>query len=67
MVGRQFAMVTSRLRGKNGCNWREREYAQLCVGTGDVMNSVAFHEKGFCMEYMCLLREGLYVRSSCAF
>ena len=31
------------------------------------MNKVAFHEKGFCMEYLCLLREGIYVRWICAF
>ena len=33
-VERQFAIITSRLEGKNGCNWREKEYAQLCVGAG---------------------------------
>ena len=33
-VERQFAMISSRLKGKNGCNWREREYAQLCVRDG---------------------------------
>ena len=33
-VERQFVMMTSRLKGKNGCNWREREYAQLCAGSG---------------------------------
>ena len=30
----QFAMITSRLKGKNRCNWRKKEYAQLCVGAG---------------------------------
>ena len=33
-IERQFAMMSSRLKGKNGCNWREREYVQLCVGVG---------------------------------
>ena len=33
----------------------------------EVMNRVAFHEKGFYMKYMCLLREELYVRNSCDF
>ena len=34
VVERQFAMITFRLKGKNECNWREREYAQLCVEAG---------------------------------
>ena len=33
----------------------------------EVMNSVAFHDKVFCMKYLCLLREGLYVRLIYAF
>jgi len=38
-VERQYAMIspsmmTSRLKGKNWCNWREREYVQLCVEVG---------------------------------
>ena len=33
-VERQFAIMTSRLKEKNGCNWREREYVKLCVWAG---------------------------------
>ena len=31
------------------------------------MNSVVFHEKGFCMEYLCFLREWLDVKWICVF
>ena len=24
-------MIISRLKGENGCNWREKEYVQPCV------------------------------------
>ena len=33
----------------------------------EVMNNIAFHEKGFFKKYLCLLREGLYVRQICVF
>ena len=32
-VERQFVMIISRLKGKNGCNLRERKHVQLCVKT----------------------------------
>ena len=88
-VERQFAMITSRLKGKEGaiggresmpsCVYglvklaplimylNEFPLCQYSFSCCEVMNRVAFHEKGFCMKYMYLLREGLYVKSSCAF
>ena len=41
--------------------------SQCSFNCCEVMNRVAFHENDLFMEYMCLLKEELYVRSSCAF